>query len=114
MSPAVLILFWGCAILTLVFSALSVSVSRHFLWPAAFTSWVFSFMASWSIGLYTLVSTFILLSLALFHAFGWLRRPIQAGAAAVLGVVAWAFLYRNVDDYWLFLPVGYLLRHVFS
>jgi hypothetical protein len=110
----VVLIFWGCAVLTVIFTGLAVSVSRHFLWPAAFTSWVFSFLGSWSIGLYTLVSTFALLTLALFHTFGWLRRPAQAVAAVTLGVVAWAVLHRTVDDYWLFFPIGYLFDHAFS
>ena len=114
MSPSVVILFWGCAVLTVVFSALAIFVSRHFLWPATLASWVFSFMASWSIGLYTLVVTFVLLALALFHVFGWLRGPLQALGAGVLGGMAWAALHRTVDDYWLFFPVGYLLNRVFS
>ena len=114
MSLGAIFLFWACAILTVVFAALSVSVSRRFLSPAAFTSWVFSFMGSWSIGIYTLAATFVLLALALFHSFSWLRGPVHAVGAVVLGVVAWAVLHRAVDDYWLFFPIGHLLNYVFS
>ena len=66
--PGLLLL--GSWAATALFVGLAISESRRFLWPAAFTSWLASFLGSWSFGLYTLAATFVLVALAILESFG--------------------------------------------
>jgi hypothetical protein len=83
------------------------------LWPAVFTSWFFSFLGSWSIGIYTLSLTFVLTALALSLLAG-LHRPFHLVGAVAVGFVAWAVLHRVLDDYWLFWPFHVTLTPLLS
>ena len=57
--------FWLLVFATGVFATLgAVERSPRWLSLAAVTSWVFSFLGSWSIGLATLVLTFVFFALA--------------------------------------------------
>ncbi|MCH7665062.1 MAG: hypothetical protein IH936_03910 [Acidobacteria bacterium] len=93
-----------------VFATLgAVERSPRWLSLAAIASWVFSFLGSWSIGLATLVVTFIFFALAAGRALGWITRPIHAGIAMIAGVTLWFISVSLVDDYWLFYPWAKIL-----
>ena len=100
--------FFAAALVTLIGIGLAVSTSRRYLWLAALGSWVFSFLGSFSIGLYTLVLTFVLLALAVGFATGWIKSSAQALVAALAGVAVWAVAIYTVDDFWLFFPISAL------
>jgi hypothetical protein len=97
---------------TIVAIGLAVSVSRRFLWLAALSSWLLSFLGSFSIGLYTLVITFVTLALAIGFTTGWIRGYIGELLAAASGIVSWACAVRWIDDYWLFFPLNELLSRL--
>lgn len=97
-------------LLTVVCTGLAVSVSPRYYWPAALFSWVLSFLGSWSIGLYTLVATYVFLALAIGYSTGWIRRAGHDLIATGVGIAAWALLVNVVDDYWLFFPLNALLE----
>jgi hypothetical protein len=112
--PLVVGITWIFAIITIALVGLSVIKPLRFLWPAVFTSWLFSFLTSWSIGQYTLSLTFILLAFAILHSGGWHRQiRLRIGALAA-GLLVWAVLHQLVDDYWLFFPLSALLTQLLS
>lgn len=110
--PTILLL--GSLAATVAFVGLAISTSRRYLWGAVVTSWIGSFLGSFSIGLLTLVATFVLLALALADLFGWLTNGVRAAIAVACGVVAWWILVRYVDDYWLFFPIHWILGPLFG
>lgn len=99
---------------TILAIGLAISVSRRFLWLAAFSSWLLSLLASFSIGLYILVLTFVLLALAVGFSTGWIRSYVGEIVAVALGVVGWLLAVWLVDDYWLFFPLNAILGLLFE
>lgn len=87
-----------------------------YYWVAAASMYVFSFLAGFSIGLYTLSLAFALLAVALAYSTGLAKRPWHAAAAGAAGFAVWAacVFYLNVDDYWLFFPVYWLFKPLFG
>lgn len=97
--------FWGLLLAAGVFAARAVvEPSPRWLWFAGFSSWAFSFLGSFSIGLATLVLTFIFFTLATGRALGWITRVWHAVLAAMIGIGLWFISVKLVDDYWLFYP----------
>ena len=74
------------------------------LWAAAAVSYVLAFLGSFSIGLYVLVITFVLVAVGIARAAGLARGPLHYGLAAGAGVALWALAVWRIDDAWLFLP----------
>ncbi len=97
-------------IATALFIGLALSRSRRHLWPAVLTSWLGSFLGSWSIGLLTLVVTFVLLAIAIADSRGWLTSSLRVGITVAVGVISWWVAINVIDDYWLFFPLGELLE----
>lgn len=97
-------------------AATILGIIRHprWYWAAAFASWLFSFLGSMSIGLYTFSTTVVLATLAAGHSFRLIRRFHHATAAVALGLGLWAALVFTVDDYWLFFPLNALLDLLLS
>ena len=96
--------YYGAALVTLVAIGWALSGSRGALWMAVLASWTLSFLASFSIGTYTLVMTFVLLALAIGYSADWIETGTHRVLAALTGVLLWAFAVSTLDDAWLFLP----------
>ena len=94
------------ALVVLIGIGLAFHYSKSYLWLAAFGSWVFSFLGSFSIGLYTLVITFVLLMLAIGFSAGWIKSGLHEVLAVVAGVALWVVAINTVDDFWLFFPIS--------
>ena len=103
-------LFFLACSTTVVGIALSFGVSKSYLWVATVSSWIASFLASFSIGLYLLVVTFVLLTLATGYSARWIRHGKHLWLAVGAGVGLWLIAVSTVDDYWLFLPLSFLLQ----
>ena len=98
------VIYYGLVLAVLVLAVMALRGSRRALWSTAAISYVVSFLGAFSIGLYTLVVTFVLVSIGAAQLVGWLGRPAHVAVAGTLGVGLWALAVRNIDDYWLFLP----------
>ncbi|MEW6173894.1 MAG: hypothetical protein AB1510_12675 [Bacillota bacterium] len=78
---------------------------HRWYWPAALCLYVFSFLGGFSIGLLTLVFPFILVSIALGHALGRIKKSSHSLIAGTIGAGLWLISFRTIDDYWLFFPI---------
>lgn len=108
------ILFWGLVVLALVAAVMGEGRHPRWYWVAALAAWIFSFLASFSIGIYTLAIAYAFAALAVGHSLGWLRRTSHDVLAAACGIAVWVLLVSTVDDYWLFFPVNELLSLLLS
>lgn len=90
------------------------AVNYRWYLAAAAGSYVFSFLSGFSIGLYTLCLTFISLLLAAGHAAGLVKSRLHSVVAATAGLLIWAACIFNIDDYWLFWPLGHIFDLFFK
>lgn len=103
---SVILVYYGTALVTLVAIGLTLSGSRGSLWVAALASWFLSFLGSFSIGIYTLVLTFVFLSLAVGTRVGWVETARDRIQAILVGIGLWLLAVRTVNDFWLFFPLS--------
>lgn len=96
--------YYGAALVATIAIGFAMSGARGALWAAALATWVLSFLGSFSIGSYTLVTTFVLLSLAIGTSAGWIVTTRHRVIAILIGVILWAIAITTLDDAWLFLP----------
>lgn len=96
----------GTAVLSLVWN---VENQARWYFVAALSTYIFSVLASFSIGIYTLSIAFILFAIAVSHLLKFKKRW-QLIIAGLLGFGIWLLLVRNVDDYWLFFPISLFFR----
>ncbi|TCP52678.1 hypothetical protein EV586_10852 [Tumebacillus sp. BK434] len=104
LGALILLLCWGSFALSFFFAAFAIIKDHKYFWWAALSSYVFSFFAAWSIGLFTLVFTFIFLVFAAGFTFGWFKKRRYSVAAVPIGVLLWYLAFKNIDDYYLFYP----------
>lgn len=102
--PVIAVVFVCLAVFTLVAGGLGVTGRPQWYWWAALSSYVCAFLSSFSIELYILSLTFILLSLALGHSFRLVRTLRHAILASVIGLAVWFLAVTLIDDSVLFLP----------
>jgi len=98
------VLFYLLVGITLLAIILAIKISPRYYWLGAFTSYIFSFLGGFSIGLYTLSITFILFALALAHTLRWIKSPLHSFLIIFAALVIWMIMILTTDDYWLFLP----------
>jgi len=111
--PAAVVVYYSLAILTLASAVLAIVHNPRWYWAAALLSWVVSFMGGFSIGLFTLVLTFVFLALALGYQFKWIKTRLHAVIATLMGMAVWAVAIATVDDAWLFFPLAWVFERVF-
>ncbi|ARU60957.1 hypothetical protein CBW65_07560 [Tumebacillus avium] len=109
LSGLILFLCWGSFALSFFFVAFALIKNRKYFWWAALSSYVFSFFASWSIGLFTLVFTFIFLIFAAGFTFGWYKKAWHSVASVPLGILLWYPAFKYIDDAYLFFPLHFIL-----
>jgi len=112
-TPAAVVVYYSLAILTLASAVLAIVHNPRWYWAAALLSWVVSFMGGFSIGLFTLVLTFVFLALALGYQFKWIKTRLHAVIATLMGMGVWAVAIATVDDAWLFFPLAWVFERVF-
>jgi len=98
------ILFYLSVGITFFLILLSIKKHPKYYWLGALTSYIFSFLGSWSIGLYTLSITFVLLALAFSHKMGWIKSIFHSLVVIVISLLIWFLSITFIDDYWLFFP----------
>ncbi|NLW23823.1 MAG: hypothetical protein GXY91_00995 [Clostridia bacterium] len=87
---------------------LSFSNNPKRYWFVGLIMYIFSLLASWTIGLYLLVFPFVLWTLAIMHSFGLVKKKWLNVPYAIIGIIIWYLSITYIDDYWLFLPFRWL------
>lgn len=111
--PVFTVIFYGLALFTVVATSLGAYGKPGWYWWAALSSYVCSFLGSFSIGLYLLSLTFVLVLLAMGHSFRLIQASWHSACAVVLGFGLWWFAVTMIDDSLLFFPFQ-LLDHWLS
>lgn len=96
--------------LSIAFAIVALIGKPRWYWASALAMYLFSFLGSFSIGLYTLVFAFCLLAIAIAHSFHWIKRGSHYVFTVALAVFAWAASIYYVDDYWLFYPFHQVMK----
>ena len=108
------VLFFTVLVLSVAFAVLGFLHHPRWFWGDALNSYIASFMMAFSLGLFTLLATFIFLTLVLGNELGWLDTIPHSLAIVALGTALWALLISFVDDAWLFLPVSIIFKRIFG
>lgn len=98
------ILFYLFLAITIISVILAIKKDPKYYWVGALTSYIFSFLGSWSIGIYTLSITFVLLALALAHKMGRIKNNFSSLIVIFIALLIWLLSITFIDDYWLFFP----------
>jgi hypothetical protein len=106
------IAYWSL-IVSVVSAIFAIKGTPQLYWISALGIYIFSFLAGFTFGQFTVGLTFIYLSLAIGFS---LRRikgkadySLFAGAGTIIGIIIVTF----VDDYWTFLPFWTFLPNSF-
>lgn len=83
-------------------------------WISGTFMYMFSALAGFSIGLYTLVIAFILFSLAIGHSFDKIKKRRQVIISIVVAIVVWVIVINIYNGFWIFYPVIILFELLFS
>jgi len=81
-----------------------------FYWIAALGIYIFSFIAGFSIGQWTVGFTFVPLALAIGHSTGWIKRKTHRMIFLSSGVIIGCLLVLFVDDGSLFYPFWFFMN----
>ncbi len=98
----------GLLLLIMGYVATMLAVDGHYrwYWGAAFATWIFSGLGVFSIGIFTLSTTFVLAALAAGHSMGLIRQFRHSLLAASGGLALWAMLLATGNVVaWLLFPV---------
>jgi hypothetical protein len=89
------------SIITLIFA---IRGAHQLYWISAAGIYIFSFLAGFSIGQFTVGLTFILLALAIGYTLGRIKGKVHYCIFAGCGIVVGIFMVTSADNYWKFLP----------
>lgn len=107
MVEFIFVLSFGFTLLTTILANVS---NKNWYWVAGLCMYIFSFLASWSIGGYTLSVVFALWALAIGYSLKLIKKFYHAIIAIVVGLAAWLVMINTLDDVWWFLPFSVFLR----
>lgn len=102
--PVFTVIFWTLALFTVVAIGLGAYGKPRWYWWATLSSYLCSFLGSFSIGLYLLSLTFVLVVLALGHSFKQIHAAWHSAFAVALGLGLWWLAVTKVDDSVLSFP----------
>lgn len=102
--PIVAVIFVCLVAFTVLAAGLGAAGKPRWYWWAALSSYVCSFLSSFSIGLLVLSLTFIFLSLAVGHSSRLVRTRWHSVTAIAISLGVWALAITTIDDSVLFLP----------
>jgi hypothetical protein len=95
-------------LVTIVTMVLAMKGNHKLYWVAALASYIFSFIAGFSIGQITVALVFIPLSLAIGYSLNLIKNKLTGGLFLGLGIIIGIALVLLVDDAWLFFPFRFL------
>ncbi|UOQ87293.1 hypothetical protein [Gracilibacillus salinarum] len=98
------VIAYSSLIIAIVSVLFAIKGRYFFYWISAIAIYVFSYIAGFSIGQLTVGLTFIPLTLAVGHSFGWIKNNIHSFMFLCLGMIVGGLLVLYIDNYWLFFP----------
>jgi len=101
------VLSFGVTLVTAILANVS---NKNWYWVAGLCMYIFSFLASWSIGGYTLSVVFALWALAIGYSLRLIKKFYHAIIAVIAGLAVWFVMINTLDDVWWFLPFSVFLR----
>lgn len=107
--PIFTVIAFSALILAIVSMVFAIIGEYQFYWLSALGIYVFSFIAGFSIGQFTVGLTFVLLALAIGYTLGLIRNKLHLMVYLLSGTVIGALMVLFVDDYWLFFPLFKLM-----
>ena len=93
---------------TIISVYFAVNKNFKYYWVGGLSSYVLSFICSWSIGLYFLIVPFVLFALAFTHAIKVVKNPFHSALVIIVSIITWWLCINNINDYWLWLPFSYI------
>lgn len=89
------------------------SKSKKF-WISGICMYLFSTLAGFSIGLYTLSIAFILFTIAIGHSFERIKKQHHSIISIVVALVLWGIAINIYGGFWVFYPAIMLFELLFS
>lgn len=99
---------YGSLLVCVMSSILALKGIHQLYWVSAVSIYFFSFMAGFTIGLFTVGLTFVFLSLAIGYSLGRIKGKVQYSLFTGVGFIA-GFLIVVIFGDWVFLPFWKLL-----
>ncbi|MGM8365961.1 hypothetical protein ACLIBG_10850 [Virgibacillus sp. W0181] len=96
------IIAYSTLLVAIVSTILALTGKHSWYWIAAIGIYIFSFLAGFSIGQLTVGLTFVPLTLAIAHSFGWIKTNIHGIIFLGLGFLFGLLMVIYVDNAWLF------------
>lgn len=94
-------------LMTLITTIMAIKGYYYLYWIAAISIYIFSAIAGFTIGQWTVGLTFVFVILAIGYSFGWIRSKLSCAIFVVIGILMGLFMVVFVDDYWLFYPLTF-------
>ncbi|WP_298202660.1 hypothetical protein [Desulfosporosinus sp.] len=89
---------------TLLATILAIANNKNWYWLAGLSMYIFSFLASWSIGGYTLSIAFAFWALAIGYSLKRIKKLSHIGIAVIIALIVWGAMIATLDDAWWYLP----------
>lgn len=93
---------------------LAIKKGPGWYWLTGVFMYLFSYLAGFSIGLYTLSFTFVFWALGFVYSLRLVKRFWHADLAVIIGLAGWYLCIIYVDDYFLFRPISWLFDLFFG
>ncbi|WP_047979785.1 hypothetical protein [Ornithinibacillus contaminans] len=90
--------------ITLLALVFAIKGKHQLYWLAALGNYIFSFLAGFSIGQFTVGLTFVFLALATGYSFHLIKKRTHLEIFVTIGVLIGVLMILYVDDAWLFFP----------
>ncbi|HLR60924.1 MAG TPA: hypothetical protein VK097_00610 [Lentibacillus sp.] len=103
------VIAYAMLLVTLISVILAVMGRYRMYWIAALSSYIFSFLAGFSVGQLTVGLTFVFITLAAAHSFHWIKSSLHYMFFLLLGLIIGALLVVFVRS-WLFFPFWILMN----
>jgi len=107
MVEFIFVLSFAFTVLTAILANVN---NKNWYWVSGLCMYIFSFLASWSIGGHTLSVVFALWALAIGYSLKLIKKFYHAIMAVVVGLVVWFVMINTLDNVWWFLPFSLFLR----
>jgi hypothetical protein len=111
-------MFTVIAYMSLLVSALSlwlaIKGAHQFYWISALGIYIFSFIAGFSYGQFTVGLTFVWLAVAIGYSLGRIKGKASYSLFTGIGVAIGIIMVVFVDDHWTFLPFWFLPESWFN
>ncbi|MDQ8739173.1 hypothetical protein [Paenibacillus sp. LHD-38] len=102
------IVAYSSLFISLITTVLAIMGYRQLYWIAALGIYIFSIIAGFTVGQFTVGLTFVFLTLAISHSLRVLKGKLRSTLIVGFGFLLGMFMVVFVDDKWLFFPLLFL------